>query len=251
MGYSKGFNFKKFSVSHDRSSMKVGTDAVLLGAWTPLTLSPLSILDVGTGCGVVALMLAQRTQDRQEVLIDAIDIDEASVEQAKENFRLSPWSERLQAYPSRLQDWHEVVSRKTKDKRLYDLIVSNPPYFVDSLTNPDSRKAAARHTQTLSYEELTLHAARLLKDGGQLSLIFPADQEEKVKQAAAKAGFSLQAELRVSPKPGKDVTRLLCSFVLRSPLTANLSPLQQHLTIEDESHPRSEAYKALTKDFYL
>lgn len=241
MGYSKGFNFKKFSVSHDRSSMKVGTDAVLLGAWTPLTLSPLSILDVGTGCGVVALMLAQRTQDRQEVLIDAIDIDEASVEQAKENFRLSPWSERLQAYPSRLQDWQGV----------YDLIVSNPPYFVDSLTNPDSRKAAARHTQTLSYEELTLHAARLLKDGGQLSLIFPADQEEKVKQAAAKAGFSLQAELRVSPKPGKDVTRLLCSFVLRSPLTANLSPLQQHLTIEDESHPRSDDYQALTKDFYL
>ena len=241
MGYSKGFNFKKFSVSHDRSSMKVGTDAVLLGAWTPLTLSPLSILDVGTGCGVVALMLAQRTQDRQEVLIDAIDIDEASVEQAKENFRLSLWSERLQAYPSRLQEW----------QGLYDLIVSNPPYFVDSLTNPDSRKAAARHTQTLSYEELTLHSTRLLKDGGQLSLIFPADQEEKVKQAAAKAGFSLQAELRVSPKPGKDVTRLLCSFVLRSPLTANLSPLQQHLTIEDESHPRSEVYQALTKDFYL
>lgn len=241
MGYSKGFNFKKFSVSHDRSSMKVGTDAVLLGAWTPLTLSPLSILDVGTGCGVVALMLAQRTQDRQEVLIDAIDIDEASVEQAQENFRLSPWSECLQAYPSRLQEWQGV----------YDLIVSNPPYFVDSLTNPDSRKAAARHTQTLSYEELALHSARLLKDGGQLSLIFPADQEEKVKQAAAKAGFSLQAELRVSPKPGKDVTRLLCSFVLRSPLTANLSPLQQHLTIEDESHPRSEAYQALTKDFYL
>lgn len=239
MRLPNGFQFKQFHVLHDLSSMKVGTDAVLVGAWSPLPVSSsLRILDIGTGSGVIALMLAQRTQEVEECLIDAIDIDEPSVNQANSNFAASPWGQRLKASLSRVQDWQGQ----------YDMIVSNPPYFVDSLTNPDVRKAAARHTQTLSYEELMFHAARLMKEGGVLSLITPIDQQQTVQSAASEQGLYLNRLLRVRPKPGKPITRLLYQWQKGEVLTP---PSISELTIEDETHPRSQEYISLTKDFYL
>ena len=119
--------------------MKVGTDGVLLGAYAPLPDWSSHVLDIGTGCGLVALMMAQKYPNAQ---IDAIDIDEAAAEQAQENFQASPWSDRLHAYASRLQDW--------QPNEKYDVIVSNPPYFQNSLKNPDKARQTARHTDTLS-----------------------------------------------------------------------------------------------------
>ena len=162
-----GFQFKQFFVRHDRCAMKVGTDGVLLGCWSgydaaaagsptiPHRYHYARCLDIGTGSGLIALMLAQRFPD---ALIDAIDIDKAAVEQAAENFAASPWSDRLHAFHVRLQEWqsHSAPS----------LIVSNPPYFQNSLKNPDKGRQTARHTDTLSFCELIHHSTRLLSENG-------------------------------------------------------------------------------------
>ena len=138
------FRFKHFFVEDSRCAMKVGTDGVLLGRFAPMVqCSCARVLDVGTGCGLIALMIAQQALKAQ---IDAIEIDKAAAEQARENFQASPWPDRLQAFAVRLQDW--------QPEKKYDLIVSNPPYFQNSLKNPDKGREIARHTDTLSYEEL-------------------------------------------------------------------------------------------------
>ena len=137
MGKSTGFTFKQFHVQHDRCAMKVGTDGVLLGCWTDVPAAG-SVLDIGTGSGLIALMIAQRTNAQ----IDAIDIASDAYEQACINFAQSPWNERLKAYIASIQEWqHEA---------LYDLIISNPPYFNNSLKNPDKGRELARHTDSLS-----------------------------------------------------------------------------------------------------
>ena len=170
------FRFKQFFVNDDRCAMKVGTDGVLLGCWTPITVhrtpytihpTPFRVLDIGTGSGLIALMLAQRCPNAQ---IDAIDIDTSAIEQAKENFAQSPFSNQLAAYPSSLQTWPDHP---------YDLVVSNPPYFQNSLKNPDEGRKQARHTDSLSYQELLSHSARLLNENGHLALILPAEAEEE------------------------------------------------------------------------
>ena len=182
-----GFQFKQFFVRHDRCAMKVGTDGVLLGCWSgydaaaagsptiPHRYHYARCLDIGTGSGLIALMLAQRFPD---ALIDAIDIDKAAVEQAAENFAASPWSDRLHAYCAKLQEWSIVNSQ------LYSLIVSNPPYFQNSLKNPDKGRQTARHTDTLSFSELIHHSTRLLSENGILALILPAEAESEVCELA-------------------------------------------------------------------
>ena len=224
---SEGFQFKQFFVAHDRCAMKVGTDGVLLGAWAEPAVSKVrpasafSILDVGTGSGLIALMLAQRLQtsplpspkEREKGFrIDAIDIDEAAVEQAAENFRSSPWSEHLHAFHARLQDW-QIEHRTSSPRTLpYSLIVSNPPYFRNSLKNPDKALELARHTDTLSYTELLHHSARLLREDGRLCLILPAEAEEEVCVLAAQEGFVLTRVTRVYSKVSKPARRVLLAF---------------------------------------
>lgn len=235
------FRFKQFTVWHNQCAMKVGTDGVLLGAWAPITHSPSPIahrriLDIGTGSGLIALMLAQRSGLSPH--IDAIDIDEGAVAQAQYNFELSPWGEILHAHLSTLQDWYAEP---------YDLIVSNPPYFQNSLKNPNEQRATARHTDTLSFSELIEHAARLLAKDGILALVLPIDAEKEILRLAAEQGLYPTEIVHVYGKPGKPAKRLLVAF---SPISNTQYPISEFY-IESADSPRSEEYKALTKDFYL
>lgn len=248
-----GFQFKQFYVRHDRCAMKVGTDGVLLGAWTETPHLPCSVLDIGTGSGLVALMLAQRFP---EAHIDAIDIDESAVNQAAENFAASPWSDRLHAYHSCLQDW-QFVNGKCPNGKWYDLIVSNPPYFQNSLKNPDSGRKQARHTDTLSYEELFAHSTRLLRTGGRLALILPAEEEEHARLLADSNGLFLTRVTRVFSKESKPARRVLLCFYKPDSRNTDTSkqrdfvPPEDTLVLENEKGGRSAAYQELTKDFYL
>ena len=268
-----GFRFRQFFVRHDRSSMKVGTDGVLLGAWVPIEPLAIShwplaislptancqrrILDVGTGSGLIALMLAQRCQEAQ---IDAIDIDEASCCQARDNFAASPWAERLHVAHSSLQDWsHNKLStfdfRLSTDK--YDLIVSNPPYFVRSLKAPDAARCVARHNDTLPFGELIGCSARLLKPDGILAVIVPCEAEQELQTLAAAEGLQCIRRCYVHPKPGRPAKRAMIVWRKSSAMSADktdkteTTKTTQSIVLEDAQGGRSEAYQQLTKDFYL
>ncbi len=224
---------------------------MLLGAWAPtnpLTTNPLTrILDVGTGSGLIALMLAQRFPLAQ---IDAIDMDEAAVEQASNNFCSSPWTERLHAYHSPLQEWR-MVNGKCPNGKWYDLIVSNPPYFQNSLKNPDKGRQTARHTDTLSYAELIKHSARLLEEDGVLALILPAESEKEVRGLAAAERLSLTRVTRVYSKENKKPKRVLLAFG-KGVSGLEVSGLEEDvLVLEDEKGGRSAAYSKLCQEFYL
>ena len=236
------FRFKQFTVWHDRCAMKVGTDGVLLGAWCPLPpRASASVLDIGTGSGLIALMIAQRMQSSE---VNAIDIDENAVKQAKYNFEHSPWSKRIYAHHSTLQNWN-IGKNFTK----YDLIVSNPPYFKSSLKNPTQARATARHTDTLSYRELIYHSARLLSQEGILALVLPAEAEQEILLLTQEYNLIPTHITYVHSKPGKDVKRILMAF---SHKDTTISSLQtSNFYIESETSPRSKEYQELTKEFYL
>ena len=288
---SPNFRFKQFTVWHDRCAMKVGTDGVLLGAWCPLphrpiASSPYRLLDIGTGSGLIALMLAQRLSNLSPIAnnlytIDAIDIDADAVAQAQYNFEQSPWSAQLHAHHSTLQDWHPLPITDNRypisDTRYpitelgYSLIVSNPPYFQDSLKNPNAQRATARHTDSLSYEELIMHSVRLLAPDGILALVLPIEAEAEILALAAEYGLSPTHITHVHSKPGKPAKRLLIALTLianrqaqRTSSEANFKrsePQAKQTTakqttaqlfyIESATSPRSEEYTELTKEFYL
>ena len=219
------FRFKQFFIEDSKCAMKVGTDGVLLGAWCP---TGTRILDVGTGSGLIARMLMQRFPEAE---VEGIDIDEAAVEQARENG--------VKAFVSSLQEWQGT----------YDLIVSNPPYFQNSLKNPDKGRQTARHTDTLSYAELIGHSARLLKAHGQLALILPAEIEAEVRQLAAAEDLYLTRVTRVYSKVSKPARRVMLLFEITRSRDHEITI--DSLILENETGGRSEAYSALTKDFYL
>ena len=174
MAREKVFRFKQFEVLNDRTAMKVGTDGVLLGAWCPVE-NVRRVLDVGTGCGVIALMVAQRNST---AVIDAIDIDHDAIEEAVLNFERSPWSDRLSATEG---DYNDLQSSGEG----YDLIISNPPYFTNGVMPTGDARTTARHTGTLSYPQLLDGATRLLTVAGTLAIITPSDAEGEIQEAAA------------------------------------------------------------------
>ena len=230
--------------------MKVGTDGVLLGAWCPVQ-ECVHILDIGTGSGLIALMLAQRCPEAQ---IDAIDIDEASCEQARENFAASPWAERLHVTRSSLQDWsHSRLS--TVDVRLstdqYDLIVSNPPYFVRSLKAPDASRCAARHNDTLPYDALMADSTRLLKPDGRLALIVPCEAEDELQALAAEQGLQCIRRCYVHPKPERPAKLVMIAWQKSRGVSTEATEITERIVLENEHGGRSEAYQQLTKEFYL
>ena len=227
--------------------MKVGTDGVLLGAWCPISHqqsaisnTPLRVLDIGTGSGLIALMLAQRCP---EAHIDAIDIDQEAVEQAKENVKISNFKSQISNFVSRLQDW--------KPETKYDIIVSNPPYFRNSLKNPDKGRELARHTDTLSYDDLFRHSARLLNEHGQLALILPAEVENDVRETAERYSLFITRVTRVYSKPSKPAIRVLMSFQKSSIFNLQSSIIEDTLVLENETGGRSAAYQQLCQEFYL
>ena len=228
------FAFKQFTVRHDRCAMKVGTDGVLLGAWTDLSHSR-RILDIGTGTGLIALMLAQRCMDAR---ITAIDLDSAAVEQAQENIQASPWKDRIEALQQDICTYHPNGT--------FDTIVSNPPYFIDSLKCPDGQRSTARHTDTLDADRLIGKVSELLTSDGRFSIILPAEQTEDLIRVAGEKGLHPSRQTWVITRPGLSPKRILMEF-RKTPVT--LQP--DELVIELERHVYSEEYIALTQEFYL
>ena len=233
----KGFTFKQFYIDHSRCAMKVGTDGTLLGAWASLPDSTRNILDIGTGTGLIAIMAAQRHPDAQ---ICAIDIDADCILQAEENVADCPWSERIKLYHSPLQEF--------SSEEKFDVIISNPPYFVDSLLSPDAQRSTARHTATLSFEELTDGVIRLLAPEGRFALILPpAEYERFLSVARGRLFVTRLCEVWSTPESG--TKRIMAEF---STLPPAEPPTVKRLIIEDRGpQGYSEEYKTLTRDFYL
>ena len=230
------FSFKQFTVFHHQCAMKVGIDGVLLGAWATVENS-LRVLDIGTGTGLIALMLAQRC----DALIEAIDIAPDAIIQATENVNLSPWKNRIAIHEIALQDF----SSKVKDA--YDLIVSNPPYFVNSTKSPLVSRTTARHTDTLTHEELLQHACKMLNPKGRICLILPLTEAQACKNYALQLGLFITKEVTVFPKPNAAAKRLLLEFSL-----IECESITTELVIESSvRHQYSEEFSILAKEFYL
>lgn len=234
MAREKTFRFKQFEVVNDRTAMKVGTDGVLLGAWCPVDVAK-RVLDVGTGCGVIALMIAQRNP---VAYIDGIDIDAASIEEAALNFARSPWSDRLAAH---LVDFNDMDGSER-----YDLVVSNPPFFTNGILPDGDSRTQARHTTSLSYRQLIDGAACLLSDDGILALISPTDAERDIIEAATFASLPVRRLTRVIPVEGAAPKRTLWQISRQDiPYRENI------LTIANSDGAFTSQYINLTSAFYL
>ncbi len=252
---SEGFRFRKFYVRHDRSSMPVGTDGVLLGAWCPITglfasgKEERHILDIGSGSGLIALMLAQRIDEANtgELIdwhIDAIDIDFSSVEQAASNFASSPWKEHLRVCQSRVQEWEGK----------YDLLVSNPPFFISSLHNPDLQRATARQADiSLPLSELMSSAVRLMTDDGVFALVIPALDEDRWLREAEANQMKVCGRCEVRGKSSLPLKRILLALRKQGASENNgeKAGLPSELVLTDDRGKRSEDYQRLTESFYL
>jgi len=231
------FRFKQFTVRQEMAAFGVTTDSVLLGAWASIE-SAATILDIGTGTGLLALMAAQRSSAR----IVAIEPDRDSFIQAGINFAASPWHKRMTLIHTPVQDFHPAAGE------LFDAIITNPPYFSASLLNPDDAKARARHTVSLSYAELAEAAVRLLAPAGSLHLVLPVNEAQKFKEEAVIHGLHCARRLLVRPTPSSPPARALMT------LTRQAVPVygENELVIEKGGrHIYSDEYVSLTKDFYL
>lgn len=231
------FAFKQFVIKQDKCAMKVSTDAVLLGAWV-IPNGSLNILDIGTGTGVIALMLAQKSKGK----IHAIDIDKTAFEQAKINFEESIFTTNLTAEHKSLQEFAKIAGKK------FDLVVTNPPYFVDSFKNSDSNRSNARHADVLPYIELIDGVKAVLTDRGKFCLILPKNEAIKFRELAEARGFHLSKLLRIRTTLDKDEEkRHLMQFEFR-PTEFSESTL---VIEKDERHSYTDEYKKLTQDYYI
>ena len=230
------FTFKQFVVRQERCAMKVGTDGTLLGAWAALDRRDGRILDIGTGTGLMALMMAQRYPEAQ---VTAIDIDAAAVEQATENVKDSPFTARIEVRKA------DVNTFETSEP--YDAIVCNPPYFDKALTCPDNQRTQARHTLTLTYRQLMSTAWRLLSDEGLFSLIIPNDYFQQLESEAYLVGFFLTRVYGVRTTGRKPIKRYLIELRKQT----NKELVKEEVVIDDLPNVRSKWYRELTKDFYI
>ena len=232
------FQFKQFAVQQDRCAMKIGTDAVLLGAWCPINNHPFSILDIGAGTGILSLMLAQRSIAAQ---IDAIEIDDEAYEQCVENFESSPWGDRLFCFHAGLDEFLE----EPEDE--YDLIISNPPFYSENHKTDSAQRDLARFQEAMPFEDLIEAARLLLSENGIFAIIIPFKEEEKIIELCAEVELYPIKITRVKGTPTTEVKRSLLAFKRYelSVLTAD------ELIIETARHQYTEDYTALTKDFYL
>jgi tRNA1Val (adenine37-N6)-methyltransferase len=232
------FQFKQFFLEQDRCAMKIGTDGVLLGAWTPIENNPFSILDIGAGTGIIALMLAQRSGAQQ---IDALEIDEEAYEQATDNFENSPWNDRLFCFHAGLDEFVE----EPEDE--YDLIVSNPPFYSEDYKSENEQRDLARFQDAMPFEDLVEAAALLLSENGIFSVIIPFKEEEKFLALANEYELYPLKITRVKGTPTSEIKRSLLAF---SRNEISNFPIDE-LIIETARHIYTPEYIALTKDFYL
>ena len=232
-----GFRFRQFSVRHDRCAMKVGTDGVLLGAWAP---GGRSILDIGTGTGLIALMMAQRFP---EAHVTGIDIDGDAALQARENAADSPFGPRIEVAHSSLAGFVAAASPPLS----FDSIVCNPPFFLHSLKNPDARRSVARHADSLPFADLFRGVAALLAPSGVFSAIVPAEVFEAFTAEASIAGLFVSRLTRVRTTPRKPPKRSLVAFSRLRPDTL----AEEECVMSRADGSRSEWYRGLTAEFYL
>ncbi len=232
------FQFKQFTIHQNKTAMKVGTDGVLLGAWTPIEHHPNTILDIGTGTGLIALMLAQRTSAEQ---IDAIEIDENAYEQAVDNFENSPWSDRLFCFHAGLDEFMD----EPEDQ--YDLIVSNPPFYAEDYKTENEQRDLARFQDALPFEDLVEAADMLLSENGIFAVIIPFKEETRFIDLCAETELFPVKVTRVKGTPNSETKRSLLAFK-RYELPV-LTP--DELIIETARHQYTPEYIELTKDFYL
>jgi tRNA1Val (adenine37-N6)-methyltransferase len=229
------FNFKQFTINQDKSAFKVGTDGVLLGACADIS-GAASILDIGSGTGLISLMLAQRS----EAGITAIEPDQGSYLQTKENVESSKWKDRIKVINTDLQNFNPGINK-------FDLIVTNPPYFSDSLKSPDKRRSAARHNDSLASEEILNGVLRLMNEDGRLQLIMPYVEGNIFIAAAAGYGLYCNNILKIKPLPASEIRRLILTFS-----RTRKNPVERFLTIEHgKRHEFTDEYINLTKEFYL
>lgn len=231
------FEFKQFIVHQERCAMKVGTDGTLLGAWADLQVDEGRVLDIGTGTGLIALMMAQRFP---KCYVTAVDIDGDAVNQASDNVASSPFSDRIKVIQSDISYYEDAES--------FDTIVTNPPYFRMSLQCPDKQRTIARHSDTLSYANLMRSAWRLLKDEGQFSLIIPDDCKSELLSEAFLVGFFMAKEFAIrTTTMKKSPKRFLLEF-RKYPVN---EIIKKEVSLIDFSNLRTQWYQTLTNDFYI
>ena len=232
------FQFKKFTVWHDKCAMKVGTDGVLLGIWATVfdESKTLSVIDVGTGTGLIAMIIAQRDGN---AIIDAIDIDENACKQATVNIEKSPFKDRINVIHKSFVDY-------STDKK-YDLIISNPPFFKNSLKCPDQKRSMARHNDSLPLKLLIEHAVTMLSKNGRIALILPVQQSEELDFIIATHRLFTARRTVIIPAEGLQPKRFMTELS-----TKNITKTEENtLTLEAKGRKRTEQYAELTKEFYL
>ncbi|ANW95333.1 tRNA (adenine-N(6)-)-methyltransferase [Wenyingzhuangia fucanilytica] len=228
------FRFKQFAVSQEKSAMKVGTDGVLLGAWTPVEQVG-RILDIGTGTGLIALMLAQRNPVAK---ITAIEIEENAFKEAQINFKNAPWANRLEVVNSSLQSFKSDIQ--------FDLIVSNPPYYTDTFKNDNIERALARHVDNLSFQDLLFYTSTLLSEQGMCTFIIPFAEEDNFINLAKEQGLYLCKITRVRGRKDLPVKRSLLCFTKEFKKN-----IENELVVEIDRHVYTQEYINLTQSFYL
>lgn len=230
------FAFKQFTVYHDQCAMKVGTDGVLLGAWVSAEAAG-TILDIGTGTGLIALMCAQKCNAR----IDAVEIDPDACRQAVQNFNASRWNQRIILYPASFQTF------ALQNRGPYDLIVSNPPYYRNALKAPDRQRTTARHNEQLTWESLLFHTRKLLTSTGSFCVIIPAPDAEHFIRLAYFNGLHPREKTFIRSVSYKPPVRCLLRFTASEDDHCEIN----ELSIRNNENEYSSAFRDLTRDYYL
>ena len=230
------FFFKKFGMFHHRSTMRIGTDAVLFAQWVPIFESDY-VLDVGTGSGIIPMILSQKNANS----VDAVELDTDSYEEAKLNFSISVWSDKLNVFNKDVRIFADEVNKK------YDLIVSNPPYYASDVKPIKEKKVMARHVSTLSFRDLLFSAKKMMKENSRFALVLPFYESRLFIKEAEQLGFYLQKEMHIIPIEGKDANRVNMQFVLNE-----VNKLEtEYFTIRNKDYSYTEEYKTFLKDYYL
>ena len=234
---ARPFHFKYFSLFHHQSTMKVGTDVVLLGSWVPVR-QVKKALDIGTGCGILGLMLSQRAVPQ----LDAVELDELSALEAKSNFNNSQWRSQLKVYCMDIRQF----AINFPEKR-YDLILSNPPFFVNSFKGIEKRRNQARHTDSLSFDELASVVKKLLYPNGNFAVVLPFRESLEFVETARNIGLYVKARQLIIPVEGRPANRINLLFSLKA-----VDEIQsENFTIRNTQGDFTEQYKQALKDFYL
>lgn len=226
------FVFQQFSLNHSKSSMKIGTDAILLGAFAEVEFSK-NILEVGCGSGIISLMLAQRSR----AIITAIDIHPPSVVEANHNFLHSKWAERMSVAQTSVQEF--------SSEGKFDHIVSNPPFFSDSMKSHRNERNLARHNDTLSPGDLAKHVRRLSTDNGEFTFIIPTDAMDRYEQAFIAESMFPEKKIFIKPKPGRESNRVIIKFS-----SSKNQVIESTFIVRKSNNDYSDEYRKLTRNFH-